>query len=363
LNNFGPAIGFSYNLPWLGKDRTVFRGGYQLSYLIQQADIIGPIIQNGPGSAVGATFNGPNGGQYFNFKDALNGIGIPTEPSAPPVLHVPVTDRTGNLTVFDPNYTTPYIQNITASITHTLTSKFSLDVRYIGTLSRKLPNTFNLNQLDIFQNGLFDAFEAARAGAESALLDRIFKGIDMRTTATGAPRIVGQNGLTGAEFLRTDTRFNSNLANGNYLTTTGLAATLNTLNYVSGLNPTLPPITDANNRGNVLRVNGFPENFIVTNPQFGAANLRANMGYRNYHSMQTEFTIRPTFGIQNSISYTWSKDLGNTGAYTVPWDRAQDYRLDPQMRKHAIRAYGTYSIPIGPNQLLLRSSTGLVSRA
>src|SRR5439155_13844041 len=127
-----------------------------------------------------------------------------------------------------------------------------------------LGNTFNLNQLDIFQNGLFQAFETARAGGESELLDRIFKGIDMRTAATGAPRIVGQNGLTGAEFLRTDTRFNSNLANGTYLGGTGLAATLNTLNYVSSLNPTLPTIADANNRGNVLRVNGFQENFIVT---------------------------------------------------------------------------------------------------
>src|SRR5262249_16145589 len=76
-NNFGPAVGFSYNLPWLGKDRTVLRGGYQLSYLVTQADIIGPIIQNAPGSAVAGTFNGPNGGQYFNMKDAINGVGIP----------------------------------------------------------------------------------------------------------------------------------------------------------------------------------------------------------------------------------------------------------------------------------------------
>src|SRR6185503_14878003 len=119
----------------------------------------------------------------------------------------------------------------------------------------KLGNTFNINQLNIFQNGLFEAFEAARAGGQSTLLDSIFKGIDMRTAATGTPRIVGQNGLTGAEFLRTDTRFNANLANGVYLGGTGLAATINTLNYVSSINPGLPAITSATSRGNVLRVN------------------------------------------------------------------------------------------------------------
>jgi hypothetical protein len=362
LNNFGPAVGFSYNVPWLGKDRSVFRGGYQLSYLVTQADIIGPIIQNAPGSAVAGTFNGPNGGQYFNMKDAINGLGIPTEPSALPVLPVPVTNRNVNLTVFDPNYTTPYIQNMTASLTHTFTSQFSLDVRYIGTLSRKLGNTFNINQQNIFQNGLFEAFEAARAGGESALLDQIFRGVDMRTVTTGAPQVVGQNGLTGAGLLRTDTRFNANLANGNYLGANSLANTINTINYVSSVNPTLPAITDANSRGNILRVNGFPENFISTSPQFGSASLRSNMGYRNYHSMQTEFTIRPTYGFQNSISYIWAKDLGNTGNYTVPWDRAQDYRLDTNMRKHTLRSYGTYSLPIGPGQLLLGNSTGLLAR-
>src|SRR5207249_260688 len=161
LNNFGPAVGFSYNIPWLGRNRTVLRGGYQLSYLGGgQADVISGIIQNPPGSAVTGTFNGPSGGLYFNMKDVTGGLGVPVEPSALPVLPIPVTDRATNLTVFAPNYTTPYIQNLTLSLTHTINRTFSLDVRYIGTLSRKLTNSFNLNQPDIFQNGLFEAFEA-----------------------------------------------------------------------------------------------------------------------------------------------------------------------------------------------------------
>ncbi len=31
-NNFGPAVGFSWTLPWWGKDKTVVRGGYAISY-------------------------------------------------------------------------------------------------------------------------------------------------------------------------------------------------------------------------------------------------------------------------------------------------------------------------------------------
>ena len=35
LNNFGPAVGFAYQVPWLGGDTTI-RGGYQLTYLLDR---------------------------------------------------------------------------------------------------------------------------------------------------------------------------------------------------------------------------------------------------------------------------------------------------------------------------------------
>ena len=358
-NNFGPAVGFSYSIPWLGRDRTVFRGGYQLSYLGGgQGALISSIIQNAPGSAVQGRFEGANGGEYFDMQDVVNGVGVPAEPSFLPVLPVPVTDRGVDLEVYAPNYSTPYIQNLTASLTHTFNSTLTLDLRYIGTLSRKMPNSFNLNVENIFQNGLFEAFEAARGGGESALLDDLFHGINMKANAFAANAIVGQNGLTGAELLRTDSRFNTDLANGNYLP---IADSLNTLNYNSGFNPDLPPIATGS-QGGVLRYSGFPENYIMTSPQFDDAELRANMGYRNYHSMQAQLTVRPVFGIQNTFSYTWSKDLGNTGNYTVPWERHRDYRLGTYSRAHSFRSFGTFSLPIGPNQLLLGNSSGLLAR-
>jgi hypothetical protein len=370
LNNFGPAVGFSYNLPWLGRGKTVVRGGYQVSFLGGgQADTIAGIIQNAPGSSVQATFTGLAGGQYFNMQDVVNGVGIPAQPTFLPVQPVPVTDRAVDITVFDPAYTTPYVQNLTLSATHTLNSKVSLDVRYIGTLSRKLANTFNINEPNIFQNGLFGALNAARAGGESTLLNDMFYGqigsVDMRTNAFFPPQIVGAGGVTAAQFLRTDSRFQSNLANGNYV---AIANSLATLNYSSAFNPTLPAVPTGV-QGALLRVNAMPENFILTSPQFDDAQLRTNMGYRNYHSMQTQVTIRPVAGIQTSLSYTWAKDLGNPGngvfganTYTIPWDRARDYGLSSNSRAHSIRSYGTFNLPIGPNQLFLGNISGPVAR-
>ena len=31
-NNFGPAIGFAYQLPWFGEGKTTIRGGYQQTF-------------------------------------------------------------------------------------------------------------------------------------------------------------------------------------------------------------------------------------------------------------------------------------------------------------------------------------------
>src|SRR5205823_12967928 len=95
-------------------------------------------------------------------------------------------------------------------------------------------------------NGLKEAFDAARSGGESPLLDKIFNGINFGSG------VVGQGGLTGAGLIRSDSRFNSNLANGNYM---AVANTLNALSYTAAQNPNLPP---AVGNGAVLRVNGFP---------------------------------------------------------------------------------------------------------
>src|SRR5205823_1164852 len=86
---------------------------------------------------------------------------------------------------------------------------------------------------------------------------------------------------TGALQLRNASNTRVDLANGNYAT---LATTLASLNY----NGTYPgnerlPFVPFNVNGSVLRFNGFPENFILTNPQFATATLNTNGAHSNYH--------------------------------------------------------------------------------
>src|SRR4029453_7871497 len=109
----------------------------------------------------------------------ITGTTFPVQPPTLPVEQLLATDRTQNITVYDQHYVNPYIQNLTLQITRNLFSNLTMDVRYIGTLTRKNYNTVNVNVSNFMTNGLKEAFDAARAGGESTLLDRMFNGINI----------------------------------------------------------------------------------------------------------------------------------------------------------------------------------------
>jgi hypothetical protein len=344
-NNFGPAVGFSWQLPWFGKGKTTLRGGYQISYVGggQTNTTSEGIIANPPGSTASATYT-PNN-VYLNLANVADVIPVPT--TATPMSTIPFTDRTQTISVYDSNFVTPYIQNLTLSVTRNIGSNLTVDVRYVGTLTRKNTNTFNVNTPNFLENGLLEAFNAARYGDDSnpatQLLDRIFAPV--------------RGTKSGAAYLRTSTRgtpqVRNMLANGNY---SGLASAIS-----SWSNPNAPKGTTDN--GWLLRTAGFPENFVVANPQFSAVNLYTNWGTANYHSMQVQVTMRPTAGISFQTSYTWSKNLGNPGtAYTNPRNRAADYTVLSSDRPHVFTSYGTIDLPMGPSKLLFGNSSGVLAR-
>jgi hypothetical protein len=359
FTNFGPALGFAWQVPWFGAGQTTVRGGYQLTYLSERLGGHETALANPPGTSWQSIFDGGPGLEYFDLA-RLTQI-IPNAPPVLPMASIPVTARNVNLTAYDPSYRAPYVQNLTLAITRNVGRNLVADVRYVGTLSRKLNETINLNSPNFIYNGLKEAFDSARSGGESALLDQMFRGMNIAGAGFGA---VGTtfNGVlqTGAMHLRAAAAGNLrvNLANGNYSL---VADTLNTLNYSTAVNAGLPAIPAGVN-GAVLRYNGFPENFIKANPQLGNANLLTNAGNSNYHSLQTQLTLRPIAGISLQGSYTWSKSLGRTGPFTDPVNRSGDYTIQDGNRTHDFRMNGTFALPFGPGKLALGNSSGWVSR-
>ena len=280
-NNVGPAVGFAWQLPWFGEGKTSVRGGYQVTYQTRTTLGSAAVPEPATTSWSGTLSDSVGRPAYLDLArlqasgSSLIPVFIPVSPDRP-LLPIPLT-RSQALTVFDPNLVTPYVQNLTLSVTRSLASNVTLDVRYVGTLARKqfYGTLFNLNIPNFRSNGLKEAFDLVRAGGESPLLNNIFRG----------QTIAGQvfNGTNAGALMRASTTFANNLANGNYV---GLANSLNTLST----NACSANSSVVGQAGSVLRCNAFPENFIVANPQFSNVTYNTNLGSNNYHSMQAQLS-------------------------------------------------------------------------
>jgi len=155
---------------------------------------------------------------------------------------------------------------------------------------------------------------------------------------------------TAAYQMRSSSTFQTNLANGNFV---ALASTFNTLSD--------PSVFLAPN-GSALKRNGFPDNFVATNPQFGTVGWFSNINYNNYHALQAQVSMRPVYGFSGQATYSWSRNLG-LGTITNPVDRAADYTNIGNNPGHSLRTNATVELPLGPNKLLFGNSSGWVARA
>ena len=254
---------------------------------------------------------------------------------------VPFTNRATAFTAYADKRVIQYAQNFNLSIQRELSRDVTFDVSYIGNKGTKLWGSTELNHVNIFENGILNAFNVTRAGGNAPLFDRIFMGLNV----PGAGVVNGAT-LTGSQALRRYTNTNQFIANGE------VAAFANFLN-------TTAAITGEN--GGLLRRVGLPENFIVVNPQFGSVALHGNPDNSTYHALQTQVTKRLSQGVSGQFSYTWSKSLGSTGVRD-PRILSLSKSLNSFHRTHNVKSHGTWTLPFGPNRALLANAPSWVHR-
>ena len=353
FNNIAPSFGFSWNVPRL-RGATVVRGGYGINYtgaptFLQYSTVIG----GAPGSSLSIT-QAPGAltpSQYLDIASSLTAFPLPMG-GVRPLQPVPVTNRVTGVQGYADNRAVPYVQNWNLSLQRELVKNLTLEVRYVGSKGTKLRSAKELNTVNIFENGILNAFNITQAGGNAPLFDAMLQGIRIGSIT------VGQNG-SGSEALRQFATTNQWIANGE------VANLANFLNSSS---------TGTNENGGLLRRNGFSENFIVVNPQFGSVQLNGNDDNSTYHSLQASLRKRLSAGVTGELNYTWSKSMGNSAAGNVngtgdttpserdPRNRDLQKGLLVFDRRHGFKAHGTWELPFGPNRLLLSTAPGWVHR-
>jgi hypothetical protein len=342
--DFGPAVGFSWSLPWF-KQSTVLRGGYGIAYGggLPEYQNYGRQIGAQPGSQIVVTYT-PATYLDINHIATANIIPLPLNgvlPSTP----TPLTNRTTQMTAYADNRRTQYTQSFNLSLQRQLSRDTTLEVSYIGSKGTRLWGQVELNEDNIFENGILDAFNVTRAGGNAPLFDQILKGLNV--TGVG---VVNGTTLTGSQALRKFSTTNQWLANGSVA---ALANWFNTTSALTGQN------------GGLLRNGKLPENFIVVNPQFGSDQLFGNNDNSIYHSLQMQVTKRLSRGVTGQFAYTWSKNLGNSANNPSTRD-PRNWHLQRGLlnidHTNNFQAHGTYELPFGPDRKFLSKAPSWAQR-
>ena len=381
-NNFGPAVGFAWQVPYFGAGKTTIRGGYQVTFQrvqvqdqvlsgVPAANTLNQVAAAGDGDILAIT-----GTRAISYDDipAL----VPRLPANAPGTPTPIYARNVALTAYAPDLATSYTQNLTLSVTRSITRNMTLDVRYIGTLARKLVGNMDLNSSTVMYNPeLFKALEVTRAGGNDPLFDQMFAGLRLAGVPTTVPVVNGTTSF-GSEQLRQSTTFQGNLANGNFVAVanslitstiqagsqgiTGLTPGPQQTILRNGCNRIANGLYNPNLPGSGLTTRCFAEDYLAANPQVSTATYNGNLGRSNYHALQVGFTLRPTQGFSIQSTYSWAKAMQLPGSgYTDPLMREID-RIRSVDQLHNLRTNGTVELPIGPNKLLFGNSSGWVAR-
>jgi hypothetical protein len=215
-----------------------------------------------------------------------------------PTFKIPITDRENFLTntasglwTADPNLRAAYVHQWNFGIEREIFKNTALELRYVGNYAPNGWRAYNINEVNIFENGFLQEFKNAQAN------------FGLRGGTSFAPGCAGClalpifdkffNGLSAANGY-TNSAFLTNLRDNN------VGAFANTLAFTS---------TYRANRESVAL--GLPGNFFVANPNAAFVNILANDSTSNYHAMEIELRRRFSNGLQFQADYTWSKAMGD----------------------------------------------------
>jgi hypothetical protein len=374
-NNFAPFVGVAYSpdfksgpLHFLFGDggTSSIRGGYSVSYLHDGVTTFTNLLGTGttnPGLIAAANLTTLVSPASSNLPGVLTGAGVPL---VTPTFQIPITDRqnflansANGLWTADPNLRSPYVHQYSFGIEREFKGT-ALEVRYQGNFAPNTWRAFDINEVNIFENGFLREFLnaqrnlAARGGSSFApgcagcvplpILDRFFG-----VAGTGGTAVAASSGYSSTTFI-------------NNLNANNVGTMASTLAFNSAYRT---------NRESVAV--GLPGNFFVANPNATFARILTNESRSNYNALELEVRRRFSKGLQFQANYTWSKAMGDAVdaqgnnqsdlvSFLTLRDRSLDYRRSGDDQTQRFVANGIYELPFGRGKRFLNGSNEIVDK-
>ena len=348
-NNWAPSIGAAWTPTaesgWMAKflgqsGDTVFRAGFARSFNRPGMSDFTGVLDDNPGLVITTNRTESLGNLgtlplYYSEKDRLG------PPAFDEVRNYPMTDViTGDVTMFDPNLQVPYADTWTAGWQRSISRNMAVEVRYVGTRSRDSWTTYNMNEVNIHENGFFEEFKLAQQNLQFNIANG--RGTNFRYTGPGtSPLPIYLAYFSG----RTDATNTAAYSSSNFASSTFY-------NPLASRNPN--PFgaadnldADAGRRQNALNA-GLPANFLVANPdKLGGANIRGHGDYTNFNGMQLELRRRMAQGYQFQASYSYGRGYqSNRFSFRVPRVELLDTGGEGSVT-HAFKGTWVWELPFG----------------
>jgi hypothetical protein len=350
--------------------QTVLRGGYSIAFNREGLNVFTSILASNPGLSIDASKNLTLGNLVGTgtlpvlFRDK-------TRLAAPTFQTDPVYPNQGLITnsanAFNPNLQLGYVQSWTLGIQRELNRDTVFEARYVGNRGVKLWQQYNLNEVNILENGFLNEFKLAQANLQANIAagrGAQFRYAGPNTGTSPLPLMLGFISGQPAANAATATNYsNTNFANAtfvNALAANGPAVGTFTSNFIN----------TAGFRNNGIAA-GLPANFFLVNPgKLGGAWSIENNGRTWYDSLQVELRRRLSKGLLVQGNYTFAKAFTNAytssasviGQPTTLRNMALSKTISPFNVTHAFKVNWIYELPIGKGKLLGGNVGGALDR-
>ncbi len=286
---------------------------------------------------------------------------------APPFAQSLFTFRNGFSTL-EQNLRTPYVVNWSFGIQREFGQKTVVEARYVGNKASRIWRAYDLNEVNIFENGFLQEFTNAQRNLQisqtAGVANFANRGLPGQVALPIFEAAFGARG--GQAALPAGSSF-----------TNGTFVTLLQQGQAGGLARSLAasPLYLCRMAGNTFSpcaglgysaAGPYASNFFQANPFAAgqALNLVSDISNSSYNGLQLEVKRALSHGLMLSANYTWSKSLGDLFAesatsfrnFTTHRNRALDKGPSVFDIRHVFQVYGNYDLPFGKGHRLSGNS-------